>query len=291
MTEFFTPRHITSVNASNTYRGRLAPSPTGFLHRGHAATFLTAQHRARQANGTLVLRVEDLDRERCKPAYAEALLEDLRWLGLAWQEGPDVGGPHTPYVQSERIGHYRDAWLRLAVSGLIYPCTCSRRDVERALGAPHAGEHERIYPGTCRPPQPTPVWQIHPAGVNWRFRVPTGENVSFEDRAAGPQSFRAGDAFGDFILWRKDDVPAYQLAVVVDDASMGITEVVRGADLLESTAQQLLVYRALGVVPPAFYHCPLLMDAAGRRLAKRAGSHSLRSLREAGVDAGSLLTP
>lgn len=276
------------MNASSNYRGRLAPSPTGFLHRGHAATFLKAQRRVRERGGTLVLRVEDLDRERCKPAFADALMEDLRWLELRWQEGPDVGGPCGPYRQSERLPLYRAAWDRLAADGLIYPCTCTRRDVERALGAPHAGEHEPVYPGTCRPPVPTPVERRDPAGVNWRFRVPTGETVRFLDGAAGPQSYEAGRDFGDFILWRRDDLPAYQLAVVVDDARMGITEVVRGADLLESTAQQILLYRALENQPPVFYHCPLVTDAGGQRLAKRTGAHSLRALRTAGFDPAEL---
>ena len=262
----------------------MAPSPTGFLHRGHAATFLAAQRRARAAGGTLVLRVEDLDRERCKPEFRAALIEDLRWLGLDWQEGPDVGGPYRPYVQSERMGVYREAWRRLAGSGLIYPCTCSRRDVEQALGAPHAGEREPVYPGTCRPAEPTPVVGEQIAGVNWRFRVTDGEAVGFVDGCDGRQEFVAGRDFGDFVLWRRDDVPAYQLAVAVDDAQMRISEVVRGADLLDSTAQQWLVYRALGLEVPTFYHCPLVTDAQGVRLAKRAGAHSLRALREAGVN-------
>lgn len=271
------------MTASPTYRGRLAPSPTGLLHRGHAATFLAAQRRARERNGTLVLRVEDLDRERCKPEFCAALNEDLRWLGLEWQEGPDVGGAHGPYVQSERMEYYRAAWERLARCGMIYACTCSRRDVERALGAPHAGDQEPVYPGTCRPEEPTPVSVRHPGGVNWRYRTEAGECVRFEDGYAGGQEFAVGKHFGDFVVWRKDDVPAYQLAVVVDDAAMRINEVVRGADLLESTAQQILVYRALGCEVPAFYHCPLVIDAQGKRLAKRAGAHSLRALREAGV--------
>ena len=171
---------------------------------------------------------------------------------------------------------------------MIYPCTCSRRDVERALGAPHAGEHESIYPGTCRPTEPTPVSGTQTAGVNWRFRVTAGETVSFVDGCAGRQEFVAGRDFGDFVLWRKDDVPAYQLAVVVDDARMQISEVVRGADLMESTGQQLLVYRALGLQPPAFFHCPLVTDLQGKRLAKRAGAHSLGSLREAGMNPAQL---
>lgn len=270
------------------YRGRLAPSPTGYLHRGHAATFLTAQQRARERGGSLVLRLEDLDRERCKPAYAQALVEDLRWAGLDWQEGADIGGPFGPYLQSKRMDFYLDAWRRLAAAGMVYPCACSRRDVERAVAAPHPGERETIYSGACRPDAPVALAQATPAGVNWRLRTTAGEQISFVDGRAGPQSFVAGRDFGDFILWRRDGVPAYQLAVVVDDAAMRITEVVRGADLLESTAQQILIYRALGLPIPAFYHGPLLADANGVRLAKRAGAHSLRALRESGVGPGSL---
>jgi glutamyl-queuosine tRNA(Asp) synthetase len=270
------------------YRGRLAPSPTGHLHLGHASTFWTAQARARERGGALVLRIEDLDRERCKPGYDAAILEDLRWLGFQWQEGPDIGGAFGPYRQSERMSFYLDAWQQLAAAGMIYPCACSRKDVERALQAPHAGEGETIYPGICRPAQPSPPAQDKPDGWNWRFRATPGETVAFEDGRAGPQSFRAGRDFGDFLVWRKDGMPAYQLAVVVDDAAMRISEVVRGADLLASTAQQLLLYRALGLMPPAFYHCPLVADAHGQRLAKRTGAHSLRRLREAGADPSAL---
>ncbi len=271
-----------------TYRGRIAPSPTGYLHLGHAATFWTAQARCQARDGSLVLRIEDLDRERCKPKYADALREDMRWYGLTWNEGPDVGGGLWPYVQSERTAFYEKVWRQLAATGAIYPCRCTRRDVARALGAPHAGEHEANYPGTCRPDQPVPFVESLPTDVNWRFRTPTDEAVVFHDGAAGPQRFVAGMDFGDFIVWRKDGVPAYQLAVVTDDAAMGITEVVRGADLLPSTAQQILIYRALGFRAPAFFHCPLVLDAAGQRLAKRSGAHSLRALREAGVDPATL---
>ncbi len=236
----------------------------------------------------MILRVEDLDRDRCRPEYAAALADDLRWYGLEWQEGPDVGGSCAPYVQSERTPLYVRAWWQLAASGAVYPCTCTRRDVELALGAPHAGEHESIYPGTCRPARPQPATAQTPGPVNWRFRTPAHEAVRFQDGAAGTQAFRPGHDFGDFIVWRKDGSPAYQLAVVVDDAAMGITEVVRGEDLLVSTAQQLLLYRALGLPRPAFYHCPLVKDASGQRLAKRTGAHSLRSLRAAGVDPATL---
>ncbi|MGA4577518.1 tRNA glutamyl-Q(34) synthetase GluQRS [Limisphaera sp. VF-2] len=264
------------------YRGRLAPSPTGYLHLGHARTFWTAQIRARKAGGMLVLRVEDLDGPRCKPEFMEALFEDLRWFGFQWQEGPDVGGPWGPYRQSERRAFYERALERLQAGGWVYPCRCSRREVAAAARAPHAeDEDEPIYPGTCRPRAdgvaPSPEGRFH-----WRFRVPDGDVIEFEDGCHGPQRFVAGQDFGDFIVWRSDGVPAYQLACVVDDACMQITEVVRGADLLRSTARQLLLYRALGWDPPRFYHCPLLTDASGRRLAKRHAALSLRTLRERG---------
>ena len=270
------------------YRGRLAPSPTGYLHLGHAATFHTAWGRARECAGKLVLRVEDLDRTRCKRAFVDAMIEDMRWSGLQWQEGPDIGGPFGPYRQSERGKFYLDAWRTLARTGAIYACHCTRRDVETAVRAPHDGENGIIYSGCCRPVTALPVHADHPSNTNWRFRTLPGEVVAFTDHAAGTQSFVAGRDFGDFMIWRKDDAPAYQLAVAVDDAAMQITEVVRGADLLLSTAQQLLIYRALELTPPRFYHCPLVTDDAGRRLAKREGAHSLRALRAAGIDPVSL---
>ncbi len=239
----------------------------------------------------MILRVEDLDRERCKPEYASALLEDMRWYGLAWDEGPDVGGPHAPYRQSGRVPLYEAALRRLASQGAIYPCRCTRRDTQSALGAPHAGDVPAAPHDPCRPHSPAQRSASLPAGVNWRFRTPAEERIAFADGCAGPQAFVAGRAFGDFIVWRKDGSPAYQLAVVVDDAAMEITEVVRGADLLPSTAQQLLLYRALDLEPPAFYHCPLVTSPDGTRLAKRAGAHSLRALRTAGVEPGSLRAP
>lgn len=266
-----------------TYRGRLAPSPTGYLHLGHARTFWTTQARAQQAGGVLVLRVEDLDRPRCRPDFVRALYEDLRWFGFRWQEGPDVGGPHGPYLQSERRLWYEAALTRLRLGGWVYPCQCSRREVAAAAGAPHAEEEdEPLYPGTCRPPADCPLTPPPKGRFHWRFRVPEGEPIQFEDGCQGIQCFVAGRDFGDFIVWRNDDVPAYQLACVVDDATMQITEVVRGADLLKSTARQLLLYRALGWTPPRFYHCPLVTDSTGRRLAKRHAALSLRTLREEG---------
>ena len=274
------------------YRGRLAPSPTGLLHLGHARTFWTAYERARKASsaggGILVLRDEDLDTQRARADYAAAMLEDLRWLGIEWQEGPDVGGPFVPYRQSERYGLYRAAWERLRNGGWIYPCTCSRRELAAVIGAPHEDgdlneDDEPIYPGRCRPAPGAVAEAREPAGVNWRFRIEQGEAIGFEDSGMGARSYVAGRDFGDFVVWRRDDVPAYQLACVVDDAAMQITEVVRGADLLKSTARQILLYRALGMTPPAWRHCPLLRDAAGQRLAKRTDALSLRALRERGL--------
>ena len=271
------------------YRGRLAPSPTGLLHLGHARTFWTAQERARAAGGTLVLRDEDLDPQRARPAYAAAMLEDLRWLGMEWQQGPDVGGPDGPYRQSERYAFYRAAWEQLRAGGWIYSCHCTRHEVAAAASAPHEDpgdpgeDHEPLYSGTCRPALGAVAEAASPVGVNWRFRVPEGETIAFEDSGMGARGYVAGRDFGDFMVWRRDDVPAYQLACVVDDAAMRMTEVVRGADLLKSTARQLLVYRALRLTPPQWHHCPLLRDAEGQRLAKRTNALSLRALRERGA--------
>lgn len=261
---------------SGSYRGRLAPSPTGYLHLGHARTFWTAQQRA--IGGELILRNDDLDRARCRPEFVAAMLEDLRWFGFRWSEGPDVGGPDAPYDQSARMSRYETAFERLRGGGFIYPCTCSRQDVARALVAPHQGEEEPVYPGTCR----GAAIDRERRGVNWRFRVPDGVRVEFIDGHFGAQVAVCGRDFGDFLVWRKDDLPSYQLACTVDDAEIRISEVVRGADLITSTFRQLLIYRALESTAPAFYHCPLVTDALGMRLAKRDDALSLRTLRAKG---------
>jgi glutamyl/glutaminyl-tRNA synthetase len=282
------------------YRGRIAPSPTGLLHIGHAMTFWCAQQRAHAAGGTLVLRIEDVDRDRCRSEFTTALIEDLRWFGLHWDEGPDNGGAFAPYVQSERQSKYLAAWRTLRDGGFIYPCKCSRKDVVGASLAPHEENQEPIYPGTCRPDafsveatvpavekevvQATGLPLQTPGSTHWRFRIPDGERIEFFDQHLGIQSAVAGCDFGDFIVWRRDNIPAYQLAVVVDDAAMQISEVVRGKDLLVSTFRQLLLYRALRLLPPKFFHVPLLLDESGKRLAKRHGSLSLRTLRECGTE-------
>ncbi len=236
------------------------------------------------------------------------MLADLKWLGIHWPEGPDVGGTFGPYSQSERHSHYLHAWKQLLDRGFIYPCTCSRRELSGIAQAPHEsagegrgrlryeGDEGPMYPGTCRPNcRPGAGAAIlskqyeSPAGVNWRFRVPDGEAVTFEDGHFGPRRFVAGEDFGDFPVWRRDDVPAYQLAVVADDEAMRITEVVRGADLLLSTARQILLYNALGWSPPAWYHCALVVDERGERLAKRHDALAIRTLRELGKTPGVVL--
>ena len=284
-------------------RGRLAPTPTGFLHIGHARTFAVAASRAGTAG--LVLRIEDLDRPRCREEFCEAAIEDLRWLGLAWSEGPDVGGPHAPYRQSERTAWYLEVWRRLESAGVIYPSPHSRRDVDEAATAPHEprpgeargdlnaeadaeGAAEPIFPTSLRPAS----WDraAAPGNVAWRFRVPDGRTIEFDDALAGRVRRTAGVDFGDFVVWRRDDLPAYELAVVADDHAMEIAEVVRGEDLLTSTARQLLLYEALGWPPPAFCHVPLVRDAEGRRLAKRTGGLAIRDLRGRGLSPADVLS-
>ncbi|MGO9317585.1 MAG: tRNA glutamyl-Q(34) synthetase GluQRS [Terracidiphilus sp.] len=296
---------IRSSSPPSHYRGRLAPSPTGYLHVGHARTFWTAFERAISAGGTLVMRMEDLDPDRSRAEYAQAALEDLHWLGIRWQEGPPLSGPYAPYEQSRRMAFYLSAWRKLLEGGFLFPCRCSRKDLEAALSAPHEGvssgasgaqsnneqeplDDEPIYPGTCRTavvtmPTNSAAREItEPGNFNWRFRVPDGETIEFNDLNLGPQRFIAGRDFGDFVVWRRDGVPSYQLACVADDAAMKITEVVRGEDLLKSTARQILLYRALELDPPAWFHCRLVTDSNGRRLAKRHDALSLRTLRQRG---------
>jgi glutamyl/glutaminyl-tRNA synthetase len=272
----------------SSYRGRLAPSPTGHLHLGHARTFWMAHQRARTANGVLVFRNEDLDHARCRPQFVSAMLEDLRWLGLNWDEGPDIGGPCAPYAQSQRRDFYLEAWRKLRDGGFIYPCICSRKDLERALQAPHEDDDEIPYPGICRYKISTARDFESPAGVSWRFKVPDGRPLKFHDLHFGPRQYLAGTDFSDFLVWRRDDIPAYQLAVVADDHAMQITEVVRGADLLKSTARQLLLLEALGFPAPRYFHCPLVRDENNLRLAKRNDALSLRTLRQQGADPAQL---
>ncbi|MGB0680378.1 MAG: tRNA glutamyl-Q(34) synthetase GluQRS [Polyangiales bacterium] len=263
------------------YRGRFAPTPSGDLHLGHARTALVAWLRARQARGQFMLRVEDLDAPRTQPGSEARILADLRWLGLDWDEGPDVGGACGPYRQSERDALYQVALGTLRAQGLAYPCTCSRQDIARVSQAPHGLEElGRRYPGTCRqgPTQPG-----RPEA--WRFRTPL---VLEPVRGVNDRPLQVDVGGWDFVLRRADGLWAYQLAVVVDDIAMGVTEVVRGADLLLSTPWQVALYRALGTQPPDFLHLPLLTDSAGQRLAKRHPALQLSVLRAQGVRADAL---
>ena len=271
-------------------RGRYAPSPTGPLHLGNARTALLSWLAARAAGGVYVMRVEDLDGPRVRPGLEKRILEELRWLGLDWDEGPDVGGAAGPYRQSERLPRYAEALARLRAAGLAYPCFCSRAEIAAASQAPHgpADEGPR-YPGTCSALGPAEVARRaasrHPA---WRFRVPAGK-VAFADGVHGDVEVDVGETAGDFVVARADGIPAYQLAVVVDDATMGITDVVRGDDLLSSTGRQLLLYGALGLPGPRFAHVPLVVGEDGQRLAKRHGALSLGELRERGADPRSVI--
>jgi glutamyl-tRNA synthetase len=265
-------------------RGRYAPSPTGDLHLGNLRTALLAWLFTRCTGGQLALRIEDLDRPRVRPGASERMLFDLRWLGLDWDEGPDVGGPHAPYIQSERQEIYMTYLQRLQDRGLIYPCFCSRAEIARAASAPHENEGPR-YPGTCRYLTQAQRRQ-HEADnrrPSLRFRVDNERIVSFTDLLIGPVEQHVQQTVGDFIVCRSDGIFAYQFAVVVDDALMHINQVVRGVDLLQSTARQILLFEALGFQVPTFAHVPLLLDEHGKRFSKRIQSAGLEPLRLEGV--------
>lgn len=253
--------------------GRLAPSPTGLLHLGHARTFLLAWWHLRSRGGRVWLRLEDLDRSRVKPGLAETCLRDLEWLGLDWDG--------EPWVQSVDTSAYTRALEKLQAEQRVYPCACSRRDIARALSAPHASDGEVRYPGTCRNREPDRSEAEQPLAL--RFRVPEGE-LALEDGCVGTFRSDVQREVGDFLLARRDGYFAYQLAVVVDDARMGVNEVLRGLDLLPSTGRQWHLQRALGLASPRWFHVPLVLDEGGERLAKRRGDLALATLREQGTD-------
>ncbi|MDX1948487.1 MAG: tRNA glutamyl-Q(34) synthetase GluQRS [Pirellulaceae bacterium] len=271
-------------------KGRLAPSPTGAQHVGNARTYLLAWLSIRARGGRLVLRIEDIDSPRIKPGAAEQALDDLRWLGLDWDEGPDCGGPHAPYVQTARLETYRAALTQLRAAERVYPCTCTRTDIAAAASAPHASQEGPRYPGTCAWRTASEAHALEQAGMPfaWRFRATDRERELF-DLVAGPQRCNVARDLGDFVIGKMDGGPAYQLAVVVDDHAMGITEVLRGDDLLPSAFRQLELYDFFGWMPPAFAHVPLVVGRDGRRLAKRHGDTRLATLRQAGVTSASLI--
>jgi glutamyl-tRNA synthetase len=257
------------------------------IHVGNARTALAAWLSARSRGGSFVWRLEDLDLPRVVPGMAAAQIEDLAWLGLDWDEGPDVGGPFVPYTQSERSAFYEEALRRLAAAGRVFPCRLSRKDLQAMASAPHGAE-EAPYPDSLRPRELESGWfeQLCGAGrpdAAIRFLV-HDRPVSFVDRVQGPVEERVDLAVGDFVLKRRDGLWAYQLAVVVDDLTMEIDNVVRGADLLASTARQIQLIEALGGEPPAYAHVPLMVNARGEKLSKRDEGSTLRSLRDAGID-------
>jgi glutamyl-tRNA synthetase len=257
---------------SPTYVGRLAPSPTGAQHVGNARTYLIAWLAARSAGGKLILRIEDIDSPRVKPGAAELALDDLRWLGLDWDG--------EPIVQTLRLAQYESVLADFRQRELVYPCTCTRSDVAAAASAPHAEHDGPAYPGTCSHRRAADAGALT-TPYSWRFRV--SDSPEFADLARGPVSIDIREIGGDFVVWKSAGTPAYQLAVVVDDAEAGVTEVIRGDDLLPSTPRQLLLYRALGKPPPRFAHVPLVVGPDGRRLAKRHGDTRLSTLRAAGI--------
>jgi glutamyl-tRNA synthetase len=269
------------MSAVNNLCARLAPSPTGAQHVGNARTFLLAWLSARSQGAEVVLRIEDIDSPRVKPWAAAQAVDDLRWLGLDWDSGP--------IVQTTRLSVYRDLLTELQQRELVYPCTCTRSDVEAAASAPHIEQEGPIYPGTCRHRTVADAGTLGERPFAWRFRVAAGAKMSYFDLIAGPQRSDVATELGDFIIGKCDGSPAYQLAVVGDDHAMGITEVIRGGDLIPSTFRQLLLYDAMGWPPPAFGHVPLVVGPDGRRLAKRHGDTRLSVLRDAGVPAERLI--
>ncbi len=262
--------------------GRLAPSPTGAQHLGNARTYLIAWLSARTRGGRVLLRIEDIDSPRTRPGAAEQALADLRWLGLDWDG--------EPVVQTSRLPLYDHARESLRARELIYPCTCTRSDVERSASAPHQEHEGPVYPGTCASRRSIDADAFEREGEKfcWRFRLPE-RSPTFVDGFRGPCQIDLRQTGGDFVIWKTTRTPAYQLSVVVDDADQGVTEVVRGDDLVPSTPRQLLLYEALGLTPPRFVHVPLVVGPDGRRLAKRHGDTRIATLRAAGVQPELLL--
>ena len=253
------------------YRGRLAPTPSGYLHQGHILTFRKALQRTREAKGGLVFRMDDIDKDRCEKEFADACMEDIRCMGIDWEEGPGVGGDYGPYEQSKRADYYLSTLKKLYDLGCIYPCSKTRKEI-RAHGLLDSFGLEYLYPDNFRPRSNEIVDGDFPGNTNWRFRTNRGERVKFLDIKKAGQSFLVGQDLSDFLVWRKDGVAAYELATVVDDFYMKINEVVRGEDLLLSSARQCMLFDALGWKRPSFYHCELILGDDGKKLSKSSRS-------------------
>lgn len=278
------------MNEIKNVIGRYAPSPSGPLHLGNLRTALLAWLQARLASGRFILRMEDIDTPRMRADAAEQIIEDLQWLGIEWDEGPDRSGATGPYTQSERTIIYNDSLQKLRDNGALFPCFCSRKDVMLASSAPH-GVDGAVYPGTCREHRDTPLHILterYDKAPSWRFRVYKSE-ICFYDKLQGHQRQRVDEAVGDFIVRRADGLFAYQFAVVIDDALMNVTDVVRGADLLSSTPRQIALFEAMGFSAPTYWHAPLMCDAKGQRLAKRDGALSVAELRDQGLTANQIV--
>lgn len=291
-TAFGTLRQNARSHLPSGKRGRYAPSPSGPLHLGNFRTALLAWMQAKLSGAALTLRIEDLDLPRMRHGSAESLMEELEWLGLTWDEGPNHPGPTGPYYQSERQSIYDSALAYLEAKGMVYRCYCSRKDILEASSAPHGHQGMPLYPGTCR--NLTPIQEARILSQKpdrkpaWRIKAPD-QIISFHDQLAGTFQQNLAHEVGDFVLKRSDGLFAYQLAVVVDDGLMGITDVVRGADLIDSTPRQIFLFQVLQLPIPDFWHVPLMCDSQGNRLAKRDGSMGLLPLRENGATANSII--
>ena len=250
-----------------SYRGRIAPTPSGYLHEGHASTFKTAWRRARERDGYVIYRNDDLDKLRCSEEFSRSAMDDLQRLKINWDEGPDCGGKYGPYNQSERAEKYVSILLKLAKDGKIYPCKKSRKEIQ-ALGKKSTVWNEYLFPQELCPIQKHYEKAEVDLNTNWRFRTQWDEKVSFVDGRKGKQTFEVGKDFADFLVWRKDGFASYELATVVDDHLMKISEIVRGEDLLVSSARQYVLFDGLNWAHPQFYHCELVLDQKGRKLSK-----------------------
>ncbi len=289
LTNLFLSQINSPKPASTEVCGRYAPSPTGPLHFGNLRTALIAWLQARVLQGRFILRIEDIDLPRTRPGAAEQIIKDLKWLGLDWDEGPDIAGAHAPYTQSERFELYQSAIDYLQRTHHLYKCRCSRKDIAQAASAPHRSDQPIIYPGTCRPNNASAPEGYTHQQTSLRFLCPD-RTISFYDRILGHHACKLQNCVGDFVIKRADGLFSYHLAVTLDDALMGVSDVVRGADLLSSTAQQILLLETLRLPIPNYWHIPLVLDKnTGKRLSKRDGALSVQHFIAQGLDAPSLV--
>lgn len=274
--------HSTAADAP--VRGRLAPSPTGYMHLGNIWSFLLCWLHVRRCEGRLVLRMEDIDPDRSRPEFEVGIMRDLQWLGIDWDEGPDTGGPYAPYRQSERLARYQQVLDEFARRGFVYPCYCTRKELRAMASAPHKDDQTPVYPGLCLHLSPEERAEKEKSGRKPALRLQCdADAMPFSDLVLGDICMDLTECGGDFPLRRSDGVFAYQLAVVVDDIDQRITHIVRGDDILDSTPRQLLLYKRMEATPPVYAHVPLIFDYEGERLAKRHKHYEIRAFRDNGV--------